>query len=384
MNFVAFLPGGSTFMRVLCLVCLLLASLTYGQTPPPPAPAPATSTDAPSSAPAPEQAPEMKVAPGDTVITLKGFCSDTTLQSDACKTAITRAQFEKLAEALQPKMSPVIRRNLANAYARMLRMSTAAEKRGLDKQPKFEEMMLFARMQLLAQELSRSLQDDASKISDADIEDYYNKNVGSYEQATLARIFVPRAKQLVTPVASKTPTKVGAKAGTTETAKAAPVAPTEAQKKASEEAMKKIAESLQVRAAKGEDPDKLQKEAYAAAGLPGNAPSTKMEKVRRTTLPANHHQVMDLKPGEVSELIVDTNSGFYIYKMITKETQPMDAVKPDIRNQITSQRYRDSMQGYQGNVDLNDAYFGPAKNPAMPPHPKGITPPPTPDSDDND
>jgi bifunctional DNA-binding transcriptional regulator/antitoxin component of YhaV-PrlF toxin-antitoxin module len=368
-------------MRVRYLVCLLLASLTasltYGQ-----APATATPGGAAQAAPAPDQAPEVKVAPEDAVITLKGFCSDAALQGDACKTVITRAEFEKLAEALQPKMSPVIRRNLANAYARMLRMSTAAEKRGLDKQAKFEEMLVFARMQLLAQELSRALQDDAGKINDADIEDYYKKNVGNYEQATLARIFVPRAKQLITPSAPKTATK----AGTTTAAKAAtPQPPTEAQKKASEEAMKKVAENLQARAAKGEDPDKLQKEAYAAAGLPGNAPTTKMEKVRRTTLPANHHQVMDLKPGEVSELIVDTNSGFYIYKMITKETQPLDAVKPDIRNQITSERYRVSMQNYQGNVDLNDAYFGPGpgRNPAGPPHPKGV-PAPGQDAEDND
>jgi bifunctional DNA-binding transcriptional regulator/antitoxin component of YhaV-PrlF toxin-antitoxin module len=367
-------------MRLQCLVCLLLASLTYAQVPPPATSAPDASTATPSAAPVPAQAPEIKVAPDDAVITLKGFCSDTSLQGDACKTVITRAQFEKLAEALQPKMSPVIRRNLANAYARMLRMSTAAEKRGLDKQPKFEEMLVFARMQLLAQELSRSLQDDAGKINDADLEDYYQKNVGSYEQATLARIFVPRAKQLVTPL----PAKPVAKAGTAPAAKATPSQPpTEAQKKASEAEMKKVAESLQARAVKGEDPDKLQKEAYAAAGLPGNAPTTKMEKVRRTTLPANHHQVMDLKPGEVSELIVDTNSGFYIYKMISKETQPMDAVKPDIRNQITTQRYRDSMQNYQGNVDLNDAYFGPGRNPAGPPHPKGV-PAPGQDAEDND
>ncbi len=371
-------------MRLQCLLCLLLASLTYGQAPPATTPPAATSTTTPgatNSVPAPDQAPEVKVAPDDAVITLKGFCSDATLQGDACKTVITRAQFEKLADALQPKMSPVIRRNLANAYSRMLRMSTAAEKRGLDKQAKFEEMLVFARMQLLSQELSRALQDDASKISDADIEDYYKKNVGSYEQATLARIFVPRAKQLVTPVAPKSATKAGAAP-----AKAAtPQPPTEEQKKASEAAMKKVAESLQARAAKGEDPDKLQKEAYAAAGLPGNAPTTKMEKVRRTTLPANHHQVMDLKPGEVSELIVDTNSGFYIYKMISKETQPLDAVKPDIRNQITSERYRASMQNYQGNVDLNDAYFGPGpgRNPAGPPHPKGV-PAPGQDADDND
>ncbi len=95
--------------------------------------------------------------------------------------------------------------------------------------------------------------------------------------------------------------------------------------------MTRVAANLRARAAKGEDPDKLQKEAYVAAGLSGNAPSTKMEKVRRTTLPANHQAVMDLKPGEVSEVISDTNSGYYIYKLVSKETLSLETVKPEIQ-----------------------------------------------------
>src|SRR6202521_5355939 len=358
-------------MRFQYLVCLLLAGLAYGQAAPsatPPAATPSASTD---------KAPEIKVGPDDAVITLKGFCADTTQQGDACKTVISRAQFEKLAESLQPGMSPAIRRQLATAYSRMLRMSTAAEKRGLDKQPKFDEMIYFARMQILSQELSRALQEDAGKVSDSDIEDYYKKNEPSYEQATFARIFVPRAKQIVNPVVKpKADTKAGTKAGAKASATATTYQPpTEAQKKASEEAMTKLAAGLRARAAKGEDPDKLQKEAYAAAGLPGSAPSTKMEKVRRTTLPANHQAVMDLKPGEVSEVISDPNSGHYIYKLVSKETLSVDTVKPEIRSTISSQRYRDSMQGFQGNVELNDAYFGPTRNPAMPPLPRGAKPP---------
>src|SRR6266853_671033 len=354
-------------MRFQYLVCLLLAGLAYGQAAPsatPPAATPSASTD---------KAPEIKVGPDDAVITLKGFCADATQQGDACKTVISRAQFEKLAESLQPGMSPAIRRQLATAYSRILRMSTVAEKRGLDKQPKFEEKMNFARMQVLSGELSSALQEDAGKVTDGDIDDYYKKNEASYEQATFARIFVPRAKQIVNPVVKP---KAGAKAG----AKATPTSsankpPTEAQKKASEEAMTKLAAGLRARAAKGEDPDTLQKEAYVAAGLPGNAPSTKMEKVRRTTLPANHQAVMDLKPGDVSEVISDPNSGHYIYKLVSKETLSVDTVKPEIRSTISSQRYRDSMQNFQGNVDLNDAYFGPTRNPAMPPLPRGAKPP---------
>jgi hypothetical protein len=355
----------------LLAVCFPLAGLAYGQAAPP-APVGAMGDKAAESAPtSPDKAAEVKVEPGDTVITIKGFCTDTKLEGDACKTVITRAEFEKLAFALQPAMSPAIRRQLATAYSRMLRMSAAAEKRGLDKNPRFDEMMYYARLQILSQELNSALQEDSGKVSDADIEDYYKKNEASYEQANFARIFVPRTKQIAN---TETP-KPGAKAGSPASP---PTPPTEEQKKAGEEAMKKVAADLRARAVAGEDPDKLQKEAFVAAGLPNNATTTKMEKVRRTTLPANHQAVMDLKVGEVSEVISDPNSAYYIYKLISKETLTLDAVKTEIRNQISSQRYRDSVQGFQGNFDLNEAYFGPARGPAAPPLPRGARPSPRP------
>lgn len=356
-------------MRFQCLVCLLLVSSAYGQAAPPaPAPAAGTKTEQSASATT-DKGAETGVGPGDTVITLKSFCSDSAQQGDACKTVISRAQFEKLADALQPGMSPAIRRQLATRYSWMLKMSAAAEKRGLDKKPTFEEKMNFARMQILSQELSNALQEDSGKVPDADTEEYYKKNESSYEQASFARIFVPRAKQIVNTAAKP-------EAGAKDSAKpSAPQPPTEAQKKAAEEAMKKVAADLRARAVKGEDPDKLQKEAFTAAGIPSSTSNTKVEKMRRNTLPANHQTVMDQRPGEVSEVITDPNSGYYIYKLVSKETLSLETVTPEIRKIISSQRYRDSMQGFQSNVDLNDAYFGPTRNPAMPPPPRGAKPP---------
>src|ERR1700691_381961 len=352
-------------MRSKYLACLLLAGLAYGQAMPPAAPA--AGAKAEQSAPTvANKTPEVKVAPDDVVITLKGFCADSALQGDACKTTITRAQFDKLAEALQPNMSLAIRRNLGTNYARMLKMSKAAEKRGLDKGPRFEEVMFFARMQILSGGLGKALQEDAGKVSDEDIEAYYKKNERSYEQATFERIFVPRTKQIV-----NHPPTPNDKPGATP---APNPAPTPEQQKTAEEAMTKVADDIRARAVKGEDPDTLEKEAYADAGLPGSPMSTKMEKVRRTTLPANHLVVMDLKPGEVSVVISDTSGGHYIYKMISKETLPLDAVKAEIRNTISSQRYRDSMQEFQGNVELNDAYFGPSKLAPIPPRQRGMRP----------
>lgn len=342
-------------MRFQWSLCLLLASIAFAQAAPP-APTASAGAKAEQAAPAaPDKAPEAKVGPNDTVITVKGACADSSKQGDDCKTVVTKEQFERLAEALQPNMSPPIRRQLASAYSRMLVMSAAAEKRGLDKQPKFDEMLRFARMQILSQELSRALQEEAGKISDSDFESYYNKNAPAYEEATFVRIFVPANKQIANPKPNMKDEEI------------------KAEQKAGEAAMKKVAAALRARAANGEDPDKLQKEAFVAAGLKGTPPTTKMEKVRRTTLPPAHGAVLDLKPEQVSELISDP-SGHYIYKLLSKQTMPLDSVKQEIRNTLSAQRYRDSMQGFQaGNAELNDAYFGPARNPAMPP-PRGAKP----------
>jgi len=84
------------------------------------------------------------------------------------------------------------------------------------------------------------------------------------------------------------------------------------------------------RAVNGEDPDKLQMEAYTEAGLPGTTPYTKMEKMRRDTLPPQHEKVMNLKPGEVSEIFSDPGGAYFIYKMISKETLTLEDVKTEI------------------------------------------------------
>jgi PPIC-type PPIASE domain len=349
-------------MRSLFCVCLVLAGLAFAQAPQPSAPPTGAKAEPGATAPA-DTAPAVQVGPNDPVLTLKNFCADAKQSGDSCKTVITRAEFDKLADALQPNMTPAIRRNLANKYSIMLRMSIEAEKRGLDKKPKFDETMRFARMQILSGELSHALQEDAGKVTDADLEDYYKKNEANYEQVNFVKIFIPHTKQTPPPP----PAKAGSRASV-------PTPPTEAQQKANEEAMKKVSVELHARLVKGEDADKLQKEAYVDAGFAGNPPKTEMEKVRRNTLPATHKVVMDLKPGEVSEVITDA-SGYYIYKLVSKETVPLDTVKAEIRGVISGQRYRDSMNSFQNNVEMNDAYFGPSRNPAMPPQPRGARPP---------
>jgi hypothetical protein len=271
------------------------------------------------------------VGPDDPVITLEGFCAEPARTAAACKTVITRAQFEKLIDALQPEMPPSLKLKVANAYARNLRMAAAAEQRGLDKTPEFQEEMRYARMQLLSQDLDRLLQAQSNRITDAELKDYYQENQSSYEQATVARVFIPP--------------------GATEGAA---------------QAMRQLAADLRVRALKGEDPDTLQVAAYVASGMPKTSVNTKLENVRRSTLPPRHELVLALRPGEVSEVFADPGGAHYLYKMIGKQTLTLEQAAPEMRTAIAARRYRDSTQDFQGGVVFSDDYFDPPGKPAEP------------------
>src|SRR5882757_6441859 len=191
-------------MRNRWLLCLLLGGLAYGQTPPAHMPHPHQA--APVKA-APYDDAEAKKAstsvnPSDPVITVKGACTDPAKKGQTCETVVTREQFEKLAESLQPNMAAPIKLRLATAYSRLIGMSQEAEKRGLDKTPKFEANLSFARMQILSQQLTSTLQEESQKIPDAEIEKYYNEKIDTYQEANLQRLYIPRTKQITPPKAA--------------------------------------------------------------------------------------------------------------------------------------------------------------------------------------
>jgi hypothetical protein len=280
-----------------------------------------------------EKTVDTEVGADDPVITLDGFCTDSTPQGGVCRTVITRAQFDRLVDALQPGMPLPLRLKVANAYARNLRMSAAAQERGLDKTPAFAEELRYARLQLLSQDLDSELRAAANQVTDADLGQYYEKNRSAYEQATVARIFVPHAKQGGGAV----------------------------------DAMALLAADLRTRARNGEDPDTLQLEAYAQAGIRRPTTDTKIEDVRRATLPPAHETVLDLRPGEVSEVFSDPAGAHFIYKMIAKQILSLDAVKEEVRGDIAAQRYRDSVKSFQGGAVFSDAYFNPPGAPLAAP-----------------
>jgi hypothetical protein len=340
------------------LLCLLLGALAWGQANTSPAPQ-KPAAPAPGAA-AQAQDTDANVAPDAPVITISGLCSTPAAGSD-CKTVITRAQFEKMVDAVQPNMPARMRRQFATRYANALVMSEKGEQMGLDKGPDYDEHMKLARMQVLAQELNKALQEKAGEISDKDLQDYYHTNIAKFEQADLERVYIPKTQQAPEPKDDKD-------------AKKESEADEQKRTEAGEKAMKAEADKLHTQAAAGTAFSKLQEAAFETAGIKSGAPSTDMAKMRRSMLPPDQASVMDLKPGEVSALITDSN-GYFIYRLKSKDTIPFDQAKEEIKGSLRSERFQESMKAITDAATpaLDDKYFGAAppmpQRPGMPPIP---------------
>lgn len=343
-------------MRYLPLFCLLLATLTWGQEQPvqpdvPPEYRPPTARDNDDQRARPASA--SKVARDAAVITIKGLCQKPAppageASSATCQTLITRAQFEKLTDAIITNMRFSRQRQLANTYPNLLAMAREAEARGLDKSPRFQERLALARVQILSQELIRQIDEDSAKVSQKEIEEYYRNHAEIFEQATLERIFIPNRKHMdALPKDKATPEALAA------------------QRKESEDAMTRAAEELHSQAAAGEDFVKLQKEAYTAAGAADVPPNPSLGQLRLTGLPPAQASAFNLKPGEVSQVLSD-GTGHYIYKLDAKGPEPLQSVEDEIRKTLHNQHMEEAIQSVQRPIttELNEAYFGPSEKPS--------------------
>jgi hypothetical protein len=356
-------------MRNSWLLCGLSATIVWGQAPP--SPPLALKGGAPTTVPTAAEIPEDAA-----VITIIGVCPATPTSATSrtgtagktaaapgktaakkpadCKTVITRREFEKIATALSPNVTPQLKHQLAAALPKFIAMSEEAKAKGLDKTPQYAETLRVLKMQILTQQLQRSVQEEADKVSPADIEAYYKKNPDAYEQFSLDRLFVPRFKQVEVEKRNE-----GDQKPTEEQMKAKEAAD-KASREQGEQELTKLADSLRERAAAGEDFTKLQKEAFETAGMKVDNPTVNLPKVRRTGLPPAHNAVFELKVNEVSAVISD-NGGHYIYKVVSEQVIPLEQVSNEILNALKGQRMKEMMDKYQNSyhAETNEAYFGP-------------------------
>jgi PPIC-type PPIASE domain len=337
------------------LVCLFLTGVVFGQANSQPV---VTSPNAvqdltPSS-------DNSSISPDAPVITVQGVC-DKAPGTDDCKTVVTRAEWERLVNALQPNMPKPAQKQLASRYVQAIILAGRAHQMGLDKGPEFDEQLYLARLQLLARMAGEHIQKDSAKVSDAEVESYYHQHSGDFKTISYDKIFVPKQKQGATPA-----TATGTDA--------------EKKRQAAEAEMKAEAEKLHSRAAAGEDFTKLQQEAYNFAGMKLTASSTRVEKVKKNALLANDASIFDLKKGEISPVITDPQ-GFMIYKVEDTQEQPLADIKEEVSRAAQQEKLKSASEEIQKsatqNTKYDDAYFAvPAPPTLKKPGEPGSTPAP--------
>jgi len=269
------------------------------------------------------------------VITLKGACPEKNGAKPAgCVSSLTREQFEKLTNALQPPergpVPPEMRRKFAAQYAKLLAMADAAREIGLENDPKVQEIFNVVRNQVLAEALNQHYMEEYAHPTDQQIEDYYKANEKKYHEVTLQRIIIPMAQN-------------------------GPDKP-----KMTDEEQKAWADKIRTRWTAGEDPAKLEKESMEHVGMTTTSPDVNVGARRPGSLPEAHEGVFDLKPNDISQVFSDA-SAFYIYKVVSERQVPLSEVKTQISQTLQRQMYNDKIQAIQAAVtpQLNDAYFGP-------------------------
>jgi hypothetical protein len=277
-------------------------------------------------------------AGSDAIITLHGLCSTPAARpGGACETVVTKQQFDTVVNALNaigPPLLPSQYRTVAEGYATTLLNYEAAKKAGVERDPRFAEVLRLARMRAMGDMYNAMLQEKARKVSLNEIEAYYKNNAGKFEELMLRRIVLPKFNS-----ANLKDEEFTARA-------------------------RKIAADIHDRAAQGEDVDKLQKEASEALGIK-DPPTTKMGPVRRGMYATQQEeQLFALKAGEVTS-IIEQPSTFIIFKLEGRQTPSLEKSKDEIVRKLIQEHLEKQSQGLKNDVkvEFNEQYVGPATPP---------------------
>ncbi|HSK45367.1 MAG TPA: peptidylprolyl isomerase [Candidatus Binatia bacterium] len=313
--------------------------LAQAQQPQPVTP-PAQSSQSPAVANRPQPVtPPAPVAPDAPVLTVHGICPEGQTapadKPDACTMVLTRAQFEALVSSLNVNntaYAPPALRGFATDYAKILALASAGEKAGVDKDPRFQDLMKITRARALAESYRRSLQEKYANPSDDEIAAYYKQNADKFGQTRIDRIHVPK------------------------------VDPTRPQDRSPdfEKKARQLASDIRERAARGEDVTSLQVEVYKTLGLKAQPPPTELSTSPKPTFPANVEQDINaLKAGEVTKVEIEP-SGFNIYKVRSRNTMPLEVARAQIVREISQKNVDEALKAATGSVssDLNEQYFG--------------------------
>lgn len=321
-------------------LALALVPAQTAPTTPTTSPTAASTAKTPASAAANHSASAASLAPSAPVITMHGLCSGRESGKGACTTVVTRQQFDAVInglEAIGPPLLQTQRRSVAEGYANTLLNYEAAKKAGVERDPRFAEVMRLARMRAMGDMYNALQQEKARKVSSQEIQEYYKDNIDELEELTMRRVTLPRYN-----MANLKDEEYAAKA-------------------------RSLANDIHDRAAKGEDLDQLQKEAFVALGVK-DPPTTQMGVVRRGVYATEQEkQLFALKPGEVTA-IIEQPSAFIIFKLESRETPSLEKSKEEIVQRLVKQHLEKQAQARNNvKIDYNEQYVGPGQpSPRMP------------------
>ncbi len=317
----------AVFTTSILVLASALAQAQYpgppGQKPPaaPPQAAPASTDEVPADA---------------VVVSIHGVCAPgkAAANAESCTTTLTRQQFEtmlKVMNVTNQNYSPAALKGVAESYVHLLVLADAAEKAGLEKDPRFQEMMTIARVRTMAELYRQTLDEKFGAPPAAELEAYYKDNLQKYEQLKIDRVFLPLAD---------------------------PKKPQE--RAAFEKKARRLIEELRERASKGEDMGALQEEGYKTLGLSSPPKADQGPKRKGNYPPALEKDIFSLKPAEVTKVETDL-SGFSFYKVRSREAIPLDLVKPEVTRELYQKNMEAAIKAANSQVhsDFNDKYFKP-------------------------
>ncbi|MFB3777847.1 MAG: peptidylprolyl isomerase [Bryobacteraceae bacterium] len=303
-------------MKLISASLLVCASLFAQATAPQPAPA----------------SPTLMTAPPATVVAVIDGQKVTASELQAVLRAVAPAQQE--AAMKDP-------RAFLQQFALMRRLSSMAEKAGLDQQSPLREQLAYNRMLALAQAQLR-VSEAKIVITPEEAKQFYEGNQDLYTSVRLKVIYIPFSPN-------------------------PPATQPEGQKKVlSEPEAKATAEKVYADLRGGADFVKMVKE------FSGDATSASKDgdfgSLRRSDrIPEDVKAVVfALKAGEISRPVRQPN-GFYIFRAEELSTEPLEKVQKAIMEQLRQTRMNSLVQDTQKSIEIkleNEALLAPAAPPA--------------------
>lgn len=318
-------------MRKQISLLLLPMAAMLGQTPAPkPAPSQPAATSAkpatakPAAAPAAvPSVPDVSQMPGDTVILTVGA------------EKLTKAEWESfltvLPDRLQAEARGPNRRKVAEQLVEVKAMAQEAQKRKLDRTPKFQTQMSLQRENLLAQTLYQDLVSNL-KTDDATAQKYYDEHKSNYETVTARHILVR--------------------------VKGSPVPLREGHKDLTDEEALARAQELKTKLDAGAKFDELAKAQSDDTGSGANG-GTLGTFSHGQMVPAFEEAAFKETPGKVSDP-VKTQFGFHLILVEAKKDKTFEEAKAEIEQQMKPEMAKKAVEAVKSNANavLNEAYFG--------------------------